>query len=150
MDLDRRAALLDRLRPLGLDASPPAAGLALPLVELDDFFVGNDDPRSIGPQIGTVHPGVDALHAALRAIAARDDVDTVLVQASTAQWAYDSDDEWVAASGVVVITTADAAEVAHWCRQLRCTALAKGLPEPRAPNAPPLRDGVTAWLMVWT
>lgn len=150
MDLDRRAALLDRLRPLGLDANPPAAGLALPLIELDDFFIGNDDPRSIGPQIGAPHPGVDVLHATLRAIVARDDVDSVLVRASTAQWAYDSDDEWVAANGVVVITTADAAEVAQWCRQLGCTALAKGLPEPRAPNAPPLRDDFTAWQMIWT
>jgi hypothetical protein len=150
MDLDRRAALLDRLRPFGLDASPPAAGLALPLVTLDDFFIGNDDARSIGPQIGAVHPGVDALHAMLQAIAARGDVDAVLVQANDAQWAYDSDDEWVAANCVVVLTSAEASEVAEWRRELGCTALAKGLPEPEAPNAPPLRDGVTAWRLIWT
>lgn len=150
MDLDRRAALLDRLRPFGLDGNPPAAGLALPLVTLDDFFIGNDDPRSIGPQIGMAHPGVDALHATLRSIAARDDVDAVLVQASNAQWAYDSDDEWVAANGVVVVTSAAASDVAEWRRQLGCAALAKGLPEPEAPNAPALRDGVTAWQLIWT
>ena len=150
MDLDRRTALLDQLRPFGLDASPPRAGFALPLVTLDDFFIGNDDARSIGPQIGAAHPGVAAIHALLQSIAARDDVDAVLVQAADAQWAYDSDDEWVAANCVVIVTSADASDIALWRQQLGCTALAKGLPEPMAPNAPSLRDDQTAWHLVWT
>lgn len=150
MDLARRAALLDQLRRFGLDANPPAAGLPLPFVSLDDFFTGNDDTRSIGPQIGAPHPGIDALCTTLQTIAARDDVDAVLVQVNDAQWAYDSDDEWVASNCVVALTRADAAEVADWRRQLGCTAVAKGLPEPTAPNAPAVRDGMTAWRLVWT
>jgi len=150
MDLDRRAVLLDQLRPYGLDAAPPRAGLALPLVTLDEFFVGNDDTRSIGPQIGSAHPGVAALHAILQSIAARDDVDAVLVQAADAQWAYDSDDEWVAAHCIVIVTRADASDVSLWRQQLGCTAVAKGLPEPTPPNAPALPDGHTVWHLVWT
>ena len=150
MNLARRAALLDQLRLYGLDASPPRAGLALPLVALDDFFVGNDDARSIGPQIGAAHPGVDAIYATLQAIAARDDVDAVLVQAADAQWAYDSDDEWVAANRIVIVTRADASDVSLWRQQLGCVAVAKGLPDPVAPNAPVVGEGSTAWQLVWT
>jgi hypothetical protein len=150
MDLDRRAALLAQLRPFGLDATPPRAGLALPLVTLDDFFIGNDDARSIGPQIGAAHPGVATLYAILQSIAARDDVDAVLVQAADAQWAYDSHDEWVASNCIIIVTRADASDIALWRQQLGCTAVAKGLPEPTAPNAPAQRDGYTAWHLVWT
>lgn len=150
MDLHRRTALLEQLRPFGLTDAQPAAGLALPLVTLDDFFVGNDDARSIGPQIGTAHPGVAAINAALQAIAARDDVDAVLVQARDAQYAYDSDDEWVAANCAVVTTSADAASVSEWAQRLHCAAVARGFPQPLAPNAPALRDGHSAWQLVWT
>ncbi|WP_386066480.1 hypothetical protein ACFJIW_18355 [Tahibacter sp. UC22_41] len=150
MDLHRRTVLLERLRPFGLDATPPRAGLALPLVSLADFFTGNDDARSIGPQIGGAHPGVTTLHAMLQRIAARPDVSDVLIQAQDAQWAYDSDDEWVTASCVVVVTTADAAQLAEWKQQLGCAAMAKGFPQPLAPNAPDVPEDHAAWHLVWT
>lgn len=150
MDLQRRAALLDRLRDYGLDGSPPRPGMALPLVGLDDFFEGNDDARSIGPQISGIHPGVAAIYAILRLIAGRDDVSQVLVQARDAQWAYDSDDEWVAAGCIVIMTAATAVDIDGWKQSLGCTAAAKGLPEPPAPNAPALPEGQTAWQLVWT
>jgi hypothetical protein len=150
MDLRRRAALLDRLRDYELDGSPPRAGMALPLVGLDDFFEGNDDARSIGPQISGAHPGVAAIHATLYSIAGRDDVSHVLVQAQDAQWAYDSDDEWVVAGGVVVVTAAATADIEAWKQALACTAAVKGFPEPPAPNAPALPEGHAAWQLVWT
>lgn len=150
MDLQRRAALLDRLRDYGLDASPPRAGMALPLIDLDAFFGGNDDARSIGPQISTAHPGIAALQATLRDIAAREDVSHVLVEAQDAQWAYDSDDEWVVATRVVIVTSASAADIDDWKQQLHVTAAAKGFPEPVAPNAPALPVGHAAWHLVWT
>jgi hypothetical protein len=150
MDLQRRAALLDRLRDHGLDDSPPRAGMALPLVGLDDFFEGNDDARSIGPQISGAHPGVAAIHATLCSIAGRDDVSHVLVQARDARWAYDSDDEWVVAGCVVIVTAAAAADIDGWKQSLGCTAAAKGFPEPPASNAPALPEGHAAWQLVWT
>lgn len=150
MDLQRRATLLDRLRDYGLDASPPRAGMALPLVGLDDFFEGNDDARSIGPQISGAHPGVGAIYATLQRIAARGDVSQVLVQVQDAQWAYDSDDEWVVAGCVVIVTAAAAADIDGWKQSLACTAAAKGFPEPLAPNAPALPEGQSAWQLVWT
>ncbi|MBL8297274.1 MAG: hypothetical protein JNN30_02900 [Rhodanobacteraceae bacterium] len=150
MDLYRRAALLAQLRPFGLDENPPATAMAFPFVTLDEFFTGNDDTRSLGPQIDATHPGMDTLLARLRAIAARPDVDVLLVQVRDAQWAYDSEDEWVSGNCVVVVTCAGADEVAHWRRELGCTAIAKGLPEPLAPNPPALREGYAAWQLVWT
>ena len=150
MDLHRRAVLLERLRPFGLDATPPRAGLALPQVSLADFFTGNDDPRSIGPQIGGAHPGVATLYAMLQRIAARPDVSDVLIQVQDAQWAYDSDDEWVTAACIVVVTTAEAAQLAEWKQQLGCAAMAKGFPQPLAPNAPDVAEDHAAWHLVWT
>jgi len=150
MELQRRTALLDRLRDYGLDASPPRAGMALPLIDLDAFFDGNDDARSIGPQISGAHPGIPALRATLDEIAAREDVSHVLVEAQDAQWAYDSDDEWVVATRVVIVTSAGAADIDGWKQRLGCAAAAKGFPEPLAPNAPALPDGHAAWQFVWT
>lgn len=150
MDLQRRAALLQHLERHGFSAEHPRGRGARPLLSLDAFFEGNDDDRSLGPQISGPHPGVQVLHARLREIAARTDVSHVLVEAADAEWAYDSDDEWVVAERVVIVTSAPAEAVAEWRRELGAAGQVKGLPQPQAASAPEPGEGQAAWQLVWT
>lgn len=150
MDLQRRAALLQHLERHGFSAEHPRGTGARPLLGLAEFFEGNNDDRSLGPQIAGPHPGVQVLHERLREIAARADVSHVLVEATNAEWAYDSDDEWVVAERVVIVSSAPAELVAEWRRELGAAGQVKGMPQPLAANAPAIGEDQAAWQLVWT
>jgi hypothetical protein len=53
MEMTKRRALVDRIKRQGLLSSDQS----LPIVSLEDFFVGNDDPGSIGCNL-LEHPGI--------------------------------------------------------------------------------------------
>lgn len=150
MDLHRRATLLQHLESHGFSAGHPRGSGARPLLSLAEFFEGNDDDRSLGPQISGPHPGIQVLHDCLRSIAARADVSHVLVEAADAEWAYDSDDEWVVAERVIIVTSAPAETVAEWRRELGAAGQVKGLPQPPAANAPAAAEEQAIWQLVWT
>jgi hypothetical protein len=82
---------------------------AYPVVPLDLFFEGNDDPASFAPNL-LPHPGIERIHAVLRSIEGRPDVSAVFVQIAEV---LDPPD-WPYASAVYVITSADAADVHQW------------------------------------
>ncbi len=64
--------LLARIDELGREE-------AYPVVPLDLFFDGNDDPASFAPNLEP-HPGTARIHDVLRSIEQRPDVSAVAVQ----------------------------------------------------------------------
>ena len=86
---------------------------AYPVVPLDLFFEGNDDPASFAPNLDP-HPGIPKIHGVLRSIEERPDVSAVVVQIDEVLDAP----EWPYASSVYVVTSADAAEVHEWAASL--------------------------------
>jgi hypothetical protein len=149
MDLERRAALLLQLQNFGFSAQHPQGRGQGVLVTLEAFFDGNHDANSTGPQLVNAHPGLEYLYSQLRTIRARDDVSQVLVEAADAEWAYDSDDAWVVARRVVLVTAADAETISGWRQALCCVGQVKDFPQPLPANLPPVPEGQAAWHLVW-
>jgi hypothetical protein len=93
-----------------------------PVVPLDLFFEGNEDPASFAPNLDP-HPGIAEIYSVLRSVEARPDVSAVVVQIDEVL----EPPEWPYASSVCVITSADAADVQEWVASLE--------PEELSPDA---------------
>lgn len=108
MDYDKRNALLAKVGDLSDDNNLNT------YVSLEDFFVGNDDPGSLWPNLEQPAETTAEAFAFLQAIRSRPDVRDVLI------CIYDFDDEegvWFFAERIVVITDATAATVTAWFDQ---------------------------------
>lgn len=120
------------------DVNDPAT--PAPLVSLEAFFVGNDDPGSIGCNLpGQVAPSEFA--TALSRIKARADVADVLVQIAM----HDDPDSWPFSDTVWIITSASPDVVRSWIPdRLAPDAVLDGFPEDRPIARPPIRAGMRA------
>ena len=115
---------------------------ARPLVTLEEFFVGNEDPGSIGCNL-VPHPGVAEFFRVLRGIRERADVEDVLVGVSEDM----GDDTWPFSDCVYVITSAAASDVESWVETLGPEPVVADDPEPPA-NLSTSRPGyrvITVW-----
>ena len=77
-----------------------------PVVSLELFFEGNEDPASIGCNLSD-HPGVQRFFTTLRELREQPDVQDVRVGISEVL----GDDEWPFSDHVYVVTSASASEV---------------------------------------
>jgi hypothetical protein len=109
--------LLDRIDELG-------GHDAYPVVPLDLFFEGNDDPASFAPNLDP-HPGIANIHGVLRSIEERPDVSAVVVQIDEVL----DPPEWPYASSVYVVTSADAVDVHEWAASLEPDELSSDVRE---------------------
>src|SRR5215207_8981421 len=82
---------------------------AYPVVPLDSFFDGNDDPASFAPNLDP-HPGVAQIATVLRSIAQRPTEIAVVVQIDEVL----DPSAWPYAPAAYVITSSDPAEVHRW------------------------------------
>lgn len=91
-------ALAEYVQSLGGRVGGPAA-----VVDLEHFFLGNDDPASIAPNLEP-HPGVQQIYDVLRRL--RDDpaVSTVMVSVLL-EWDTQPPNEWPFAESVLVVTS---------------------------------------------
>ena len=93
---------------------PEPGSRAEPVVGLDLFFEGNDDPASIGCNLAG-HPGTATFHRVLRAVRDRPEVEDVQVGITEVM----APDEWPFSDHVYVVGTMSAEQVAAWCAPLR-------------------------------
>ena len=114
-----------------------------PIVSLEEFFNGNEDPGSIGCNL-TGHPGLDRFYAGLKAIRARPDVQDVFV----AIHEIGEDTVWPFSECVYILTSARTGEVAKWMEPLKPSEISEGWLYQQPPNAPELKAGmrvVSCW-----
>ena len=90
-----------------------------PVVSLESFFEGNDDPGSIGCNL-IDHPGAQQFYAVLRGVRERSEVHDVWIGISEVL----GDDEWPFSDHVYVVTSASPDDVLRWTVALK--------PEPEA------------------
>ncbi|MFA5951860.1 MAG: hypothetical protein WC807_16410 [Hyphomicrobium sp.] len=141
-----REQLLEKIRSLVEQSSA-----APPVVELDDYFVGNNQEDSIAPnQVGDGRPSLADLHAALRAIRDRPDVQAVLVSIHD-DWveALKYDDVWPAAGNVQIYTSAGRSTVEGWVAGLAHDGVLKGWPYGKHPAAPEPQRGYNVYAICW-
>ena len=117
-----------------------------PVVTIDEFFIGNTDDESIAVNLSD-HPGVQFFYERLRAIQARPDVKTVLVNI------YDLEPiiygGWPYAENVHVLTCASEDQVQSWATELRSDGAAEGWPYGKPEAAAKPEGGYRWWWMSW-
>jgi hypothetical protein len=111
-----------------------------PLVPLELFFDGNDDPGSIGCNLpGEVMPS--EFQSTLSSIRARADVADVLVQVTM----HDDPDGWPFSDTIWVITTASPSVVRSWMpERLQPDDVFEGFHSDRAIDRRPVPAGMRA------
>jgi hypothetical protein len=121
---------------------------AYPVVPLELFFAGNDDPASIGPNLDP-HPGVGTFDQVLREIRDRPEVSDVVLQVSEV---LEGESEWPFVEAAYVITSAPADDVHEWAAELRPDPPAEGatwLYASPPPGAPPIPAGQHVVTLYW-
>ncbi len=104
MDLKRRDALLARIGDVNQKIED------LPLVTLEEFFVGNDDGASIWCNLDSA-PSPDKVYGVLKGIRARDDVADVRIMVTQ----FDGGEEdWPFSDTVYFITSGSEDDVRSW------------------------------------
>lgn len=117
---------------------------AEPVVSLELFFDGNEDPGSIGCNLSD-HPGPDGFYRVLSAIRDRPDVYGVWVGISEVM----DPDEWPFSDHIYFVTTASPAEVRSWAVELSPEEPGddwwNGVPPLQPIEVPPQARLVTLW-----
>ena len=141
--MDYRRVLIEKLKRTGL---PGTVG-PLPVVSLEDFFIGNEDYGSIGCNLPE-HPGPQFFFEKLREIRARADVQDVLVEIQEVE--EDDESMWPFSDRVYILSSAAREEVADWVASLMPDEIEEGAAygEPPA-SAPHLQAGMKVYGVWW-
>lgn len=141
--MDYRRELVEKIKRSG----SPHSGGPLPVVSLEDFFLGNEDYGSIGCNLPE-HPGPQFFFEKLKGVRARGNVQDVLVEINEVE---ESDDSmWPFSDRVYVLTSAAKEEVADSVAALMPDEVEEGFAygEPPA-SAPELRTGMKVYGVWW-
>lgn len=141
LDQERRKRLIDKIRQQGL----PSASDPLPVVSLEDFFIGNDDVGSIGCNLGE-HPGTARFFELFNGIREREEVQDLLVEISEVEEA--DEQMWPFSERVYVLTSATEEQVADWVAELEPDEVAEGFAFGVPAAAPGLEPGMRV-ISVW-
>ena len=140
--MDYRRALIEKIRKVGL----PRSGQSLPVVSLEDFFVGNDDYGSIGCNLSD-HPGPQFFFGKLKEVRDRDGVQDVLVEINEVE---ESDESmWPFSDRIYILSSAAKEEIADWVAALMPDEVEEGFAYGEPPSAPELGKGVEVYGVWW-
>jgi hypothetical protein len=141
MDSAKRRNLIERIKILGL----PRSDRPLPLVTLEEFFVGNDDYGSIGcnlsPQLGP-----QVFFERLNFVRSQSNVQEVFVEINEVA---EDPTTWPFADRVYVLTSAAAADVERWTADLLPDSIDEDFAYGEPTSAPALRPGYICYGVWW-
>jgi len=141
--MDYRRELIEKIKRIGL----PRPDRPLPLVSLEDFFLGNEDYGSIGCNLSE-HPGPQFFFEELREIRARADVQDVLVEIQEVE--EDDESMWPFSDRVYILSSAAREEEADWVAGLMPDEIEEGFASGEPPaSAPHLRAGTKVYGAWW-
>ena len=137
-----------------LTSLPDDDGDTPPVVDLDLYFAGNADEESIAPnQWGYGRPPIAQLYAMFREIAARPEVEKVLVGLHQDWCDYDAaevaEKRFPPAENVHIFTSASQEEVEGWIAGMEADGVIPGWPYGKPGNAPEPSNGYTVLSVCW-
>jgi hypothetical protein len=143
--MNHREKLLSKLAALGkIDESH------LPVVTLDEFFVGNDQEDSIAPnQLGFGRPPVREMYDRFKEIEAREDVQGLFVSLHFDWRDFFEDSTWPLAENVHIISSAAQDLVEFWIEGLEADGISPGWPYGRHVAAPEPLPGYQIHTVYW-
>ena len=141
MDNTKRLTLIEKAKQQGINST----NLPLPVVSLEDFFTGNDDPGSIG--CNTDHPGPEYFADPLFAIRAKPTVQDVLVEI------YEVNEQdhatWPFSERIYILTSSSCEEVTEWLATLHPDAVEEDFMYGVPMAAPQLQSGTRVYAAWW-
>ena len=141
MDYAKRQNLVERIKTFGLrDSDRP-----LPVVTLEEFFVGNDDYGSIGCNL-TPMLGPQNFFKTLKVIRSKANVQDVFVEISEVS---EDPTTWPFADRVFVLTSGTADEIKRWTADLQPDSIQEGSTLGRSSSVPELRPGYKCYVVWW-
>jgi len=142
MDSGKRKELIERIKLLGL----PSPDRPLPLVTLEEFFVGNDDYGSIGCNL-TPLMGPQFFFEKLKFIRSLPNVQDLLVEVTEVE--EEDPVMWPFANRVYVFTDGTPEDVAHWTVILQPDAIEKCFASGKPACAPEHKPGYKCYEVWW-
>jgi hypothetical protein len=141
MDKTKRFELIEKVKQQGIYSR----NLPDPVVSLEDFFTGNDDPGSIG--CNTDHSGPKFFKEPLLAIRAKPNVQDVLIEI----YEVEEEDEtiWPFSERIYILTSASREEVQGWLAPLTPDSVEEGFAFGVPIAAPPLWPDVKVYAVWW-
>jgi hypothetical protein len=115
------------------------------VVSLEDFFNGNEDPGSIGCNLGDEQPPIAEFYGVLKAIRSRQDVQDVLVRI----YEYDDPSSWPYTDTVYIITSASTDQVESWVESLKPSEIYPEWMYGKPAAAPEPKAGMTPHSVWW-
>ncbi|MEX1233185.1 MAG: hypothetical protein WEB58_23240 [Planctomycetaceae bacterium] len=138
--------MTDRKRLIAkIDAQSSPGKLREIVVSLEDFFVGNNDPGSIGVNLGQDQPPIVEFHRVLSEIRAKPNVQDVLVRI----YDYDDPTSWPYTDTVYIISSAPLATVQEWVNPLLPDEVHAEWMYGKPPAAPEIQSGMTPYSVWW-
>ncbi|MCL2309057.1 MAG: hypothetical protein FWC42_02105 [Proteobacteria bacterium] len=115
------------------------------VVSLEDFFTGNDDPGSIGCNLGEEQPSINRFYETFLEIRNRPNVQDMLVRI----YSQDDPDEWPFTDTVYILSSATTAEIESWVSPLLPDEVIPEWMYGKPPEAPELQAGMTPYSVWW-
>lgn len=115
------------------------------VVSLEDFFAGNNDPGSIGCNLGKNQPAISTFYQVLREIRAKPQVQDVLVRICE----FDDPTSWPFTDTVYVLSSAPLDPVRLWMAPLKPDEVYAEWMYGAPPKAPRLAEGMTPYSAWW-
>jgi hypothetical protein len=140
--MDLRNELIKKIRAQAL---PPADG-PLPIVCLEDFFVGNSDYGSIGCNLPN-NPGPQLFFTKLKAIRDDNSVQDILVEVN--EVVEEDPQAWPFSDRIYVLSSTSDDQVRGWLMPLEPDEISVGWANGTPPAAPVLKPGVKVYAAWW-
>lgn len=143
--MNYREALLKKLESFDFGMN----GQAMPVVSLEDFFIGNDEESSIGCNLLN-HPGLSFFFKTLMSIRNKNNVQDVLIEITDIDTLKEPYNEWAFSDRIYVISSASLEQVKDWLRYLSPNEVGEGwaISKPH-PNAPTLLNDYKIYSAWW-
>jgi hypothetical protein len=137
-----RNNLIEKIEAQGF---PPVGG-PLPIVSLEDFFLGNSDYGSIGCNLPSC-PGPEAFLKTLKAIRSHDSVQDVLVEVN--EVVKEDPQTWPFSDRIYVLSSSPVDQVRSWLAPLEPDEVSEGWANGKPSVAPSLKPGVKVYAAWW-
>jgi hypothetical protein len=141
--------LFKKIDVLGYSVPDWKYKIFVPVVSIEDFFDGNDEPDSIAVNLDP-HPGLPFFRKKLCAVRKRADVQDVLLDIYHIDQSDEGEPSWPSPECIYIITSVSEAQVEKWNEQLRADGPVEGWIDSITPNgAPVIADGNRVWRIMW-
>ena len=128
-----------------IEAQNPPGELREIVVSLEDFFTGNNDPGSIGCNLGAEQPPIAEFYRVLREIRAKPNVQDVLVRI----YDYDDPTSWPYTDTIYIISSETLEKIKEWIKPLLPDEVHADWMYGKPVAAPEAKPDMTAYSVWW-